>query len=90
MTTDAQALKIALVIRTAIGERLHMMHQCCHRCSAKTKAHLTQRMRRDISVTNFLPRAAVPFMLIVATGEMLVMPLHQAPMLLAVARLAVR
>ena len=42
-------------------------------------------MRRDVSVADFLPQISVTLMLIVATGKMLVMPLHQAPMFLAVA-----
>ena len=89
VTTHAQAPKIALVIRAAIDKGLHMMHQRCHRRFPQPKALLAERMRRDISVTNFLPRTSVPFMLIVATGEMLVMPLHQASMFFAVARPAV-
>ena len=86
MTTDAQTFEIALVIRATIGDRLHMMHQRCHRCSAQSKANLAEWMSRDIAVTDFLPRTSVPFMLIVATGKMLVMSLHKAPMFLAVAR----
>ena len=86
VTTHAQTLEIALVIRAAVGNGLHMMDERCHRCSAKPKAHLAQRMSRDISVTDFLPRTSVPLMLIVTTGKMLVMPLHQASMFLAVAR----
>jgi len=89
MATGAQAPKIALVVRPAIGQWLHMMHQRCHACSPQPKAFLAERMRRDVSVADFLPRIAVPFMLIVATGEMLIMPLHQAPMFLAIARPAV-
>jgi hypothetical protein len=85
MATGTQTPKIALVIRAAIGKGLHMMHQRCHGCSSQTKALLTERMRRDVSVTDFLPRTSIPLMLIVATGEMLVVPLHQPAMFLAVA-----
>ena len=89
MATGAQAPKIALVIRSAIGKGLHMMHQRCHACSPQPQALLTEWMRLDVSVAVFLPRTSVPLMLIVATGKMLVMPLHQAPMFFAVARPAV-
>ena len=89
MATGAQALEIALVIRAAICDGLHMMHQGCHRRSPQPKALLAERMRRDVSVAHLSPATSVPLMLIVATGEMLIMPLHQAPMILAVARPAV-
>ena len=89
MTTGAQAPQIALIVRAAIGDGLHMMHQGCHRRSPQSKALLAKWMHRYISVTDFSPRISIPLMLIVATGKMLVMPLHQAPMFLAVARPAV-
>ncbi len=89
MATGAQALEIALVIRSAIGDGLHMMDEGCYRCSPQPKALLAERMRRDVSVAHLSPSTSVPFMLIVATGEMLIMPLHHASMFLAVARPAV-
>ena len=85
MATGAQALESALVIRSAICDGLHMMHQRCHACSPQPKALLAERMRRDVSVAHLSPATSVPLMLIVATGEMLIMPLHQAPMFFAVA-----
>ena len=85
MTTGAQAPQIALIVRAAIGDGLHMMHQGCHRRSPQSKALLAKWMHRYISVTDFSPRISIPLMLIVATGKMLVMPLHQAPMFFAVA-----
>lgn len=89
MAAGTQAPQIALIVRAAVGDRLHMMDEGCHACSLQPKALLAERMHCDVSVTNFLPRTSVPFVLIVAAGKMLVMPLHQAPMLLAVAHLAV-
>ena len=89
MTTGTQTSQIALIIRAAVSQRLHVMNESCHRRSPQPKALLAERMRRDISVTDFLPRIAVSLMLIVATGEMLVVTLHEAPMFLAVACLAV-
>ena len=84
MAAHAQTPQIALVIRTAICDGLHMMHQGCHRRSPQPKALLAERMRRDVSVADFLPRIAVPLVLLVATDKILVMPLHQAPMFFAV------
>ena len=89
MATGAQTPQIALVIRAAICDGLHMMHQGCHRRSPQPKALLAERMRRDVSVAHLSPATSVPLMLIVATGEMLIMPLHQAPMFLAVSSFAV-
>ena len=89
MATGAQALEIALVIRSAIGDGLHMMDEGCYHCSPQPKALLAERMRRDVSVAHLSPVTSVPLVLIVATGEMLIMPLHHAPMFLAVARPAV-
>lgn len=89
MATDAQAPQVALIICAAIGEGLHMMDKRCQRRSAKAKALLAERMRRDVLVTHLSPATSVSFVLIIATGKMLVVPLHQAPMLLAIARLTV-
>ena len=85
MATGAQAPQVAFIIRSAIGKGLHMMHQGCHRRFPQSEALLAERMRRDVSVTDFLPRISIPLMLIVATGEMLVVPLHKTSMFLAVA-----
>ena len=88
MATGAKAPKIALVIRTAICDGLHMMYQGCHGSFAQPKTLFAKRMRRDVSVADFPPRISISFMLIVAAGEMLVTPLHHAPVFLAVARSA--
>lgn len=84
MARHAQRHQIALVIRAAIGERLSMMYQRCQCSFSRAKTHLAERMRRDVAVADFSPRAAVPLMLIVATSKMLVVPLHQASMLFAI------
>ena len=89
VTTHAQALEIAIVISAAIGKRLQMMHQRCHRCSPLSKTHFAKRMRCDVSVTDFLPRTSISLMLIVPTRKMLVVPLHHLSVFLAISRLAV-
>ena len=62
-----------------------MVHQRCHRNFTHSKTSLAERMTADVSVTDFLPRISVPLMLVVATGKMLVVPLHKSSMFLAVA-----
>jgi len=89
MATGAKAPKIALVIRTVICDGLHMMYQGCHGSFAQPKALFAKWMRRDVSVTHLSPSTSISLMLIVATGEMLIMSLHQAPMFLAVSSFAV-
>ena len=85
MATGAQTFEITLVIRAAIGNGLHMMYQGCHGSFAQPKALFAKRMRRDVSVTHLSPSTSISLMLIVATGEMLVVPLHQPAMFLTVA-----
>ena len=66
------------------------MHKCRKDISALLFAFLTERMPCQVSVTNFLPRTSVSLMLIVATGKMLVMSLHDFLVRLTVATLPVR
>ena len=89
MTADAQTFEIALLIRPTISNRLHMMNKRCHRRKAKPKTSLAKRMRRDVTVADFLPRTTISLVLIVPTGEMLIVPLHLLFVFLAVAALAV-
>ena len=66
------------------------MHECRKDVSALLFALLAERMPRQVSVANPTPYAAIPLVLIVATGKMLVMSLHDFLVLLAVAALPVR
>ena len=88
MAAHAQAPEIALVMRPAIGERLHVMDKRCHRRFSHPEAFLAQGVRRDVSVTDFLPYIAVSLMVVISTGKLFIVPPHQFLMLLAVARLA--
>ena len=90
MATHAQTFEIALVIRPTICKRFYMMDESCHRCSTQPQAHLTKRMRCNIAIADFLPRATVAFFALVPTAKMLIVPLHLAAVFLAVAALAVR
>ena len=89
MTRYAERHQILRIMRTAVGERSNMMHKRRKDVSAPLLATLTQRMPRQVSVTNPAPYAAIPLVLIVATGKMLVMPLRDFLVHLAVAAFSV-
>ena len=74
----------------ALRNRLNVMHKRRKDISALLLALLTERMPCQVSVTNPAPRAAVPLVLIVATSEMVIMPLHCFLVRLAVAALSIR
>ena len=89
MTRYAERHQIVLIMRATIGERLDMMHECRENVSAVLFTLLAERIPRQMSVTNPAPYAAIPLVLIVATGKMLVMSLHNFLVRLAVAALSV-
>ena len=78
------------VMRTAVVERSDMMDERRENISALLFALLAERMSCQVSVSNPAPRAAVSLMLIVAAHEVVIMPLHDFLVLLAVAALPVR
>ena len=90
MTGYAERHQVAFVMCTTLRNRLDVMHKCCENISAMLFAHLTERMPRQMSVTDTSPHAAIPLVLIVATGKMLVMSLHDFLVRLTVATLPVR
>ena len=66
------------------------MHKRRENVSALLFTLLAERMSCQVSVSNPAPRTAIPLVLIVATGKMLGMSLHDFLVLLAVAALPVR
>ena len=76
MTGYAERHQVALIVRAAIGERSNMMHKRRKDVSALLFTHLTERMPRQVSISNPAPYAAIPFMLIIATRKVLVVSLH--------------
>ena len=90
MTRHAERHQIALVMRATIGERLDVMHECRENVSALLFTLLAERMPRQMTVTDFLPRTSVSLMLIVATSEVVIMPLHRFFVRLTVATLSIR
>ena len=89
MAGYAERHQVAFVMCATLRNQLDVMHKCCENISALLFAHLTERMPCQVAVTNPAPRAAIPLMLIVATGKMLVMTLHNFFVLLAVTAFSV-
>ena len=89
MTGYAERHQVALIVCAAVGERSNMMHKRRKDVSALLFAFLTERMPRQVSISNPAPYAVIPLVLIVATGKMLVMSLHDFLMHLAVAAFSV-
>ena len=90
MTRYAERHQIALLMCAAVRERTYVMHECRENVSAVLFTFLAERIPRQMSVANPTPYAAIPLMLIVATGKMLVMSLHDFLVRLTVAALSIR
>ena len=89
MAADTQTLQIFLVIRAAIGKWQFMMHQSRHHVFPLAVAPLAQRMSLDVPVTDFPPPLIVSLVMVIATGKMLIVSLHQLAVLFAVTALVV-
>ena len=76
MAGDAERHQIVFIMCAALRNRSDVMHKRCENISAMLFAHLTERMPRQMSVTDTSPHAAIPLMLIVLTREILVVSLH--------------
>ena len=90
MTGYAERHQVALIVRAAVGERLDVMDKRRENVSALLFTLLAERMPRQVSISNPAPYAAIPLVLIVATGKMLVMSLHDFLVRLTVATLSIR
>ena len=90
MTRHAKRHEIVLVMRTAIAERLDVMHERRRDEVSVRSAHLTQRFSCQMPVANPAPHTAVSLVLPVAASEAFVVLLHRLLVLLAVAALPVR
>ena len=90
MARCAERHQIARVMRAAVGERSDMMDKRCANVSPPLFTHVTERMPCQISVTNPAPRAAIPFMLIIAACEVVIVSLHNFFVRLTVTALSIR
>ena len=66
-----------------------MMDERCANVSPPLFAHVTERIPRQVTVTDFLPRIPVSLVLIVATREILVVSLHDFLVCLTVTALSI-
>ena len=89
MTTYAQTLQITLVMGAPLRQWFDMMHKLSCLEPPLTLASFTKRMAIYIAVPNLSPGFTVTLVMIVATCKMLVVVLHQFPMVFAVAALVV-
>ena len=90
MTGDAERHQILRIMRATIDERLDVMHERRENISALLFALLAERIPRQVSISNPAPCSAVPLVLIVATGKMLVMSLHDFLVGLTVTAFSIR
>lgn len=63
------------------------MHQSGLGEPAQALAYLAQRVTGNVAVPNTAPSLIVPLVVVVATGETVIVPLHHPPMVFAVATL---
>lgn len=89
MATDAQALQVALFMGATLCQWLDMMHQLGLGEPTLTLTPLTHRVAGNVAVPNPTPSLIIPLVVIVATGKVVVMPLHHLPMVFAVTALVV-
>ena len=89
MAGHAQTLQILIVIGAARRDWLLVMHQRCQHILPMFLAYLANGVAADVSVPDLSPTAAVPLVLVIATGKVLVMLLHHLTMVFAVAALVV-
>lgn len=89
MAADAQALQVTFIVGATLCQGLDMMHQFGLNKPSLALAYLAQRMATDVAVPNPAPSFIVTRVVVVATGEVVVVPLHHLPMVFAVATLVV-
>ena len=89
MAADAKALQVTLIMSAAVRQRFDMMHQLGLGESALTLTPFTKRMAADVAVPNPSPTLIVPLVVVVATGEVLVVPFHHLAVVFTVAAFVV-
>ena len=85
MARCAERLKIGVDMRAAARERKSVMDFGCRGIDAALQALLAERVGGDVSVTDALPRTAVPFLLYRIAVVLFVLLVNELLMLLAVA-----
>ena len=90
MTRDAERHQIALVMCAALRNRLDVVHKCCANVSLTLFAYLTERIPRQMTISNPAPYATISGVLIVPTREMVIVSLHNFFVRLAVTAFSIR
>ena len=85
MARGAERLKVEVDVRTAAREREPMVNFGRGHVDTALQALLAQRMLGNVSVTDALPRAAVPFLFYRIAVILFILFVDQLLMLLAVA-----
>ena len=85
----AQTLQILLGIGAARRDWLLVMHQFCHHILPMLLTYLAKGVAADVSVPDLSPTAAVPLVLVIATGKVLVVTFHHLLVIFTVAALMV-
>ena len=89
MAGHAQTLQILIVIGATRRDWLLVMHQRCQHILPMFLAYLANGVAADVSAPDLSPTAAVPLVLVIATGKVLVVTFHHLPMVFTVAALVV-
>ena len=89
MTADAQALQIIFIVSAAVSQGQNVMDKLCCFVPAVALAQLTKGMAADVPVPNSSPPLIVTLVVVIATGKMLVVVLHQLAVAFAIAALVV-
>ena len=89
MTADAQTLQVAFVMGAPLCQWLDVMHQLGFGEPSQTLTPLAQRVAGNVAVPNPAPVLIVTSVVVVATGEVVIVSLHHLPMVFTVATLVV-
>ena len=89
MAADAQALQIIFIVSAAVSQWQNVVNKLCCLVPSLALAHLAKRMVADVPVPNSSPPLIITFVMVVATGKVLVVVLHQLAVVFAVAALVV-
>lgn len=90
MARCAERHQIALVMRATVRDWTNVMHKRRKDISSLLLAALAKCMPCQMTISNHAPCASIPLVLIVAAREVVVMPLHDFLVHLAITALSVR
>lgn len=76
MTASAETHEVLLIIRSSLRDRNDMVDLLDRNIPSVLQALLAEWMLVDVSHPDLSPLASVPFMSVVATGEVVVLLLH--------------